>query len=624
MRALGLGALAAAAALGSSPALATDGSLYTYGIEALAAQAVPDGQCSVAQTGASFGVTCPPMGTSFTGTKWQIDLRTPVPGSVIEALSWRAVRFHQTATSIAQQVLADGALAWQVAESDITRSPSQPKAYQIGMRALTASLRLSQTEARQQPNRVWTFLDPTILVRDIEAPSARWTNVPGDWVTANQAQVEWQAADNFGSDGIGQQRIGIGGRGLYAAAPGQGSQSARLNLAGIPDGLQTLRLEVDGDGTGSAALQDATLRIDRTPPSASITLIGLPNDGVRVTVSVADATSGVHDWTLRARGPDGPTVASSTTGGETRDLDLSAYAAPGETIRFVLSASDNAGLSREVTSALVTRPSAAIGGAQATTIVGGDGPLGEPGRIEASGVPLPDFSRIETRAIHTNQTRSYSRSGRLLVPLIAATYSRPVRISGRFLHPNGRGLRGATVYLLDPEGFSHGTTLTDPRGRFSFQVRPRRSGTWRAIALGRPLVVAPGVIQLRPLVTTRLSSRLVRPGETLRISGAISPRSAGRGKLVKLEWRQGATWRPLALATADRRGHFVLAYRFSADAGAFTIPLRVVVPRERGWPLLPVVATRVDVRVGWTATSGTSFGSDTSSATSAMEGRDPR
>ncbi len=63
-RALALCVLAAGGAIASSPALATDGSLYAYGIEALAAQAVPDGQCSVAQTGASFGVTCPPMGTS--------------------------------------------------------------------------------------------------------------------------------------------------------------------------------------------------------------------------------------------------------------------------------------------------------------------------------------------------------------------------------------------------------------------------------------------------------------------------------------------------------------------------------------------------------------------------------
>jgi hypothetical protein len=523
--ALGLVILGAGLAGAPEPAVATDGSLYGFGIEALVGQAVPDGQCSVSQTGASFGVTCPPAGTSFTGTKWQIDLRTPVPGSVIEAFYWRSVRFHQTATSIAQQVLADGALAWQVAEADIPRSPPQPKAYQVGMRAFTASLRLYQTEARQQPNRVWTFLEPTILVRDVEAPSARWTGVPGGWITTDQARVEWQASDNFGSDGIGLQRISSAERLLYAGAPGAGSHAVNIVVSSLPDGVYGLRLEADGDGTGPAAPHEANLRLDRMPPSASINLIGLPNDGVRAIVAVSDATSGVRDWTLRARGRTGPAVASSSSGGDVHDIDLAALAAPGETIRFVLEASDNAGLSREVVSAQVTRP-ASREGAPTTTIVGGDGPLGEPGRIEASGAALPNFSRIETRGIRTLHARSYSRNGRLLVPFIAATYSRPVRVAGRFFHANRKGLRGATVYLVDPKGFSHATTVTDRRGRFRFRVRPRRSGTWRAIALGRPLVVAPAHVQLRPLVTTRVSSRRIRPGGTLRISGAIAPRAA--------------------------------------------------------------------------------------------------
>ncbi len=597
-RTVGLAVLAAGGSLVvAAPVQATEGSLYGYGVEALVAQAVPDGQCSVAQTGASLGVTCPPVGTSLTGTKWQIDLRTPAPGSVIEALSWRAVRFHQTPTSIAQQVLADGALAWQVAEADIPRSPSQPKAYQIGLRAQTASLRLLQTEARQQPNRVWTFLDPAILVRDLEAPLGRWTGVPAGWVTGNTARVEWQASDNFGSDGIGLQRISVGGRGLYAAAPGAGSHVADLTIGAVPDGAQTLRLEVAGDGTAGSGFQDATLRIDRTPPAAAVALLGLPNDTVRATVSVSDATSGVRDWRLRARGPDGPTVASSATGGDIVEIDLAQHAAPGESIRFFLTATDNAGLTREVTSAAATRPSVSAG-APTTTVIGGDGPLGEPGRIEGSGTTLPNFSRVETRGIRAHQARSYSRTGRLLIPLIASTYARPVAVSGRFLHASGRGLRGATVYLVDPKGFTAGTTLTDRRGSFTFKIRPRRSGTWRAVALGRPLVVAPAVVQLRPRVRTKISTRSIRPGDTLRVSGVITPRGAGRGKLVKLEWRLRGKWLPLQLATADRRGVFSLRYRFSPGTAPFTIPMRVVVPRERGWTFLPVVARRFDVAVG--------------------------
>jgi hypothetical protein len=596
-RALAALSAGAAAALLAAPAVANDGSLYRYGVEALAAQAVPDGQCSVAQTGASFGVTCPPVGTSLTGTKWQIDLRTPASGSAIEAFSWRAVRFHQTATSIAQQVLADGGLAWQVAEADIPRSPAQPKAYQVGMRAQTASLRLYQTEARQQPNRVWTFLEPIILVRDLEAPVARWTAVPGGWITGDRARVEWQVADNFGSDGVAQQRISAAGRILYFGSPGVGSQVADVDLSSVRDGVQPLRLEVDGDGTQGAGLQDATLRLDRIPPAAAASLLGLPDGRVRVTVTVSDQTSGVRDWSLRARTPDGPTIASSATGGDVVDLDLASYAAPGESIRFVLTGTDNAGLSRVVTSAAATRPSTA-GGGPATTVIGGDGPLGEPGRIEGSGTSLPNFSRIETRGLRTHQARSYSRTGRLLVPLVVATYSRPVSVRGRFLHANGRGLRGATVYLVDPKGFTAATTLTDRRGRFAFSVRPRRMGTWRAIALGRPLVLAPAVVRLRPLVRMSSTNWRIRPGGTLQVDGTIAPRSAGRGKLVKLEWRLRGKWLPLELTTADRRGRFSLHYRFNALTAGFSVPMRVVVPREKGWPFLPVVARRFRVNVG--------------------------
>ena len=394
--AVGLGALLTAGALGAGPATATDGSLYAFGVESMVAQAAPDGQCYVQQTGASLGVICPPQ-TSQIGTKWQIDLRTPLPGTVIEAFRWSAVRFHQTATSIAQQVLADGNLAWQGPEADIPVSPATGS-YELGMRAFTASLRLYQTQARQQPNRVWTFLYPTIVVRDLEAPSARWTSVPSGWITGDQAQVGWQASDNVDSDGIGQQRIRAAGRTLYAGSPGQGAHVALLNLAGLPDGVQTLRLEVDGDGTGGAPAQEAPLRLDRTPPSASIGVVGLQAGRVRVTANVADPTSGVRDWTLRARGPDGPTVASWSSGDPTRDLDLAAYAAPGETIRFSLAASDNAGLSREVTSALVTRPS----GAEARTVV-----IGGTAGATRNRIPL----------LRLNDRRLRPRAGRVIPTL---------------------------------------------------------------------------------------------------------------------------------------------------------------------------------------------------------------
>lgn len=149
-----------------------------------------------------------------------------------------------------------------------------------------------------------------------------------------------------------------------------------------------------------------------------------------------------------------------------------------------------------------------------------------------------------------------------------------------------------------PQGLSRAKTLTDRRGRFAFRVRSDRIGTWRAIALGRPLIVAPAVVQLRPLVRTRIDNSTIRPGGTLRVSGRIAPRGAGRGKLIKLEWRLRGRWLPLQLATADRRGRFSLRYRLTPGASSFSVPMRIVVPREKGGRFLPVVARRFDVFVG--------------------------
>ncbi len=42
----------------------------------------------------------------------------------------------------------------------------------------------------------------------------------------------------------------------------------------------------------------------------------------------------------------------------------------------------------------------------------------------------------------------------------------------------------------------------------------------------------------------------------------------------------------------------MLRYLFSSAPGRFTVPVRVVVPREKGSPFLPVVAERFSVRVG--------------------------
>ncbi len=597
-RKLPLGSAGLALLCLAGPALGTDGSLYRLGPETIVSHVAPDGQCSSQFSGSGFGITCPPHDPVFAGTKWQIDMRTPYGGTAIEAITFSALRYHETATSIALQVLADGALAWGVAEADVPRSPAAPKAYLVSRGGQTFSLRLLQTETRKQPNRVWAILDPAILVRDLQAPTAQLVGPPEGWIRDASARIVWIASDNLGSDGIRGQRLLVDGRVTWSGAPGAGTHTVDLPLADIPDGTHALRLEVDGDGTPGAGAQGATLRIDRTAPTAQATVSYLGSDRARIGVSVSDAASGVARWSLAPPEPGAASIASGTAAGSTAtEVVLADYLAPGETTRLVLRAEDVAGNIRTVLTPPITRqPPGTVGLPPAGTYAGPE--LGEPGLIEESGAPLPNFARIQSKGLRSPRARRYAQSGGQLAPIIVATWSRPMALSGRFFHPNGRGLRGATVFLLDPLRRTQATTLTDRRGRFSFRVRPTIPGTWRAVALGRPLVVGLAEVAIRPLVRVRIRGQQLRPGETLRVAGVIRPRARVAGKAVELQWRRGTEWRPLASTRADRRGKFALRYRVSAAGGSYAVRMRVVVPREKGWPFSPVVANRFRVDVG--------------------------
>ncbi|MGE3232769.1 MAG: hypothetical protein AB7O78_03455 [Thermoleophilia bacterium] len=576
----------------AGPALGTDGSLYRLGPETIVSHVAPDGQCSSQFSGSGFGITCPPHDPVFAGTKWQIDMRTPYGGTAIEAITFSALRYHETATSMALQVLADGALAWGVAESDIPRSPAAPKAYLVSRGGQTLSLRLLQTETRKQPNRVWAILNLAILVRDFQAPTAQLVGAPEGWIRDASTRIVWIASDNLGSDGIRGQRLLVDGRAGWSGAPGAGTHTVDLPLGDVPDGSHTLRLEVDGDGTPGAGAQAATLRIDRTAPTAQATVAYLGSDRARIGVSLSDATSGIVRWSLAPPEPGAAAIASGTAAGSsTTEVVLADYLAPGETTRLLLRAEDAAGNVRTVLTPPITRqPPGAVALPPAGTYAGPE--LGEPGLIEASGAPLPNFATIQSKGLRSPRARRYAQSGGQLAPIIVATWSRPMALSGRFFHRNGRGLRGATVYLLDPLRRTQATTLTDRRGRFTFRIRPTVPGTWRAVALGRPLVVGLAEVAIRPLVRVRVRGQQLRPGETLRVAGVIRPRARVAGKTVELQWRRGAEWRPLVTTRADRRGKFALRYRVSAAGGGYSVRMRVVVPREKGWPFSPVVAAR--------------------------------
>jgi len=76
------------------------------------------------------------------------------------------------------------------------------------------------------------------------------------------------------------------------------------------------------------------------------------------------------------------------------------------------------------------------------------------------------------------------------VPVVLARRGAVVTLRGRFVHPRGSGLRGASVYLVDPAGRVRAQALTDRRGRYTLTVKAPKPGTWSVKALGLPPATA--------------------------------------------------------------------------------------------------------------------------------------
>ena len=84
-------------------------------------------------------------------------------------------------------------------------------------------------------------------------------------------------------------------------------------------------------------------------------------------------------------------------------------------------------------------------------------------------------------------------------------------------------------------------------------------------------------------------------------SGRLSPSPGelglGSRKSVVLEWLDPLrrTWRPVVNARLRRDGTYAIPWTFNVRG--LTIPMRVSVPQDVGWPLLPARSGVVRVRV---------------------------
>jgi rare lipoprotein A len=165
---------------------------------------------------------------------------------------------------------------------------------------------------------------------------------------------------------------------------------------------------------------------------------------------------------------------------------------------------------------------------------------------------------------------------------------RQVRFGGNItLRGSFDGASGAPVQI---EHRGQGTqawrtvrrTETDANGRFSAQVKPRRSGDWRAKLTAAPDALSTGGesavpaaapaetgaerVAVRSRTRAKVSGRHLKVGRSARIKGRVLPGGAGRDVVVQIGGRSIAT-------KTDRDGTFAARWR-ARSTGTYKVSVQ--------------------------------------------------
>ena len=201
--------------------------------------------------------------------------------------------------------------------------------------------------------------------------------------------------------------------------------------------------------------------------------------------------------------------------------------------------------------------------------------------------------------------RAQRRSGRTVL-VRRTTAGGVVRIGGRLTDRGGQGIVGVDVQARGHRGRLIGRALTGRRGAFTIVARPQAGGIVRVgVAAGDELLPrrasADLRLDVRPRLSVSASATAVAMGAEVLFTGRLSPapRSLGFGsrKGVVLEWLDPIrrTWRPVVNARVRRDGTFAIPWSFGIRG--LTVPMRVTIPTEVGWPLTRARSRVIRVRV---------------------------
>lgn len=549
---------------------ATDGNLYPQGssIWAVSAQFT-----ATVLPGPVWQVQAPALSPAVAGNQWEMNWGCPVAGSEIAAVQWSALR-TQAASSLAFLVTGNRQPIWSEGDAAAPQSPLGGRAYDVRLPGgnCNVHLALNQTETRNQHARGYFIDNPRTLVRDLTAPIVSLGALPGGWLTpAASVQVGWSANDNFGSDGIGLQRVLIAGQTRWSGTPGAGDHGVGLTLSGLGDGVHPVEVRVDGDGTGGTSAA-GTISVDGTPPTTSaMTASGEPG-GAGVSWTTADNLSGV--------GASRVEINSATDGGS------------GGTWEPVASG-DGAGRMSAVLRSLSLGDGLHAWRIRATDLAGNTGVTTGPGRIaidttppkiDVHSVPLGWVNRADIDMTVTDNLQSALGLGATEVDVNAAADGGE---GGEWLRRSTASApAGRRIVPLDLTGLES--------GRHAVRITAHNGGPY-----GSSLVSEKRAVIRVDLTDPEISRVTFTGGGARPTTVAWVAEDAHSGvATATVQWRDGATWKTLG---SEKTGD---------GAGSAVIDTSALPEGERAMRLLVTdAAGNGAARGGTTTVSGTGAGS---------------
>jgi hypothetical protein len=205
------------------------------------------------------------------------------------------------------------------------------------------------------------------------------------------------------------------------------------------------------------------------------------------------------------------------------------------------------------------------------------------------------FEGIVASNLVVKRSRPVARDGKTL-PLVRVLSGGAVTATAAFRR-DGVGVPNVPIELLDSVGDVAARGMTDAAGNITLTAPVKGgSGRWAFAFDGRYRQALPFLVNVRAKVSGILRRYDVPAFGELVVPGRLIPGRLSSRKLVQLQVLLRGRWTSRAQTTSDETGHFVLRYKFVLGGG-YTVPMRIVTPRERGWDFAPAQSHRFDVVV---------------------------